>query len=57
MDSVLVDVHPAEAKLSSFCDGICFLIASTVSAYSLRQKLLRILADGSTWSSSNAVYN
>jgi len=50
-----VDVHPSKAKLTSFVDGNCFLIASTVRVYSLRQILLRVLADGNTNSLRNAL--
>jgi len=57
MHSLFVDVHPSKAKLTLFRDGNCFLIASTVSAYSLREMLQRVAADGSTRSSRNAVYN
>jgi len=48
------DVHASEAKLTLFHVGNCFLIASTVRAYSLRQMLQRVIADGRTRSSSNA---
>ena len=51
------DVHPSKAKLILFRDGNCFLIASTVCAYSLRQMLLRVIAEGSTRSSCNALYD
>jgi len=54
MANVLVDVHPSKAKLTFFLDRICFLIAFTVSEYSLRQMLLSVLADGSTTSLRNA---
>jgi len=57
MASLLVDVHPSKAKLRLLSDGNCFLIASTVSAYSLQQMLLRVEADGSTKSSRNALYD
>jgi len=57
MASLLVDVHPFKAKLTLFCDGNRFLIASTVSAYSLRQMLLRVVADRSTSSLRNALYD
>jgi len=42
------DVHLSNAKLTLFLNVNCFLIASTVSAYSLRQMLRRVVADGST---------
>jgi len=57
MANLFVDVHPSKAKLTLFRNGNCFLIESTVSAYSLRQMLLRVVADGSTRSSRNAVYD
>jgi hypothetical protein len=53
---VFVDVNPSKAKLTLFLDGNCFLIASTVSVYSLRQILLRVLADGYTKSLRNELY-
>ena len=43
-----IDVHTCQAKLDSFLDGNCFLIASTVSEYSQWQMMLRVLADGNT---------
>jgi len=57
MASLFVDVHASEAKLTLFRDGNCYLIASTVSAYFLRQMLLNVVADGSTRSLCNALYN
>jgi hypothetical protein len=54
--NVFVDVHPSKAKLTVFLDGNCFLIASTVSVYSLQQILLRVLADGNTKSLCNPLY-
>ena len=51
MASLFVHVHPSKPKLTLFCIANCFLIASTVSAYSLRQMLLRVVADGRTRSS------
>jgi len=48
MSTLFVVVHPSKAKLPLFHDGNCFLIACTVSAYSLWQMLLRVEADGST---------
>ena len=30
--SLFVDIHPSKAKLTLYCDGNNFLIASTVSA-------------------------
>ena len=57
MASLFVDVHQSKAKVTVYCDGNCFLISSTVSAYSLQQMLLRVEADGSTKSSRNALYD
>jgi len=50
------NVHPSKAKLISFLDCNYFLIASTVSVYSLGQSLLEALPDGSTSSVCNALY-
>jgi len=57
MATLFVEVHLSKAKLTLFHIGNCFLIASTVSAYSLRQMLLRIVADGRTRLSHNALYD
>jgi len=57
MASLFVDVHRSKPKLASFHHGNCFLIASTVSAYSLRQMSLQVIADGRTRSSRNALYD
>ena len=57
MANLFVDVHPSKAKLTLFRNGNCFLIASTVSAYSFWQMLLRVVADGSTRSWRNALYD
>jgi hypothetical protein len=51
------DIHPFKDKLTLFLDGNCLLIASTVSVYSLRQMLLRVLADRNTNSLRNALYD
>jgi hypothetical protein len=51
------DVHPSKAKLTLFVHGNCFLIASTVSVYSLWQILLRVLADGNTNVLRDALYD
>jgi len=48
MASLFVDVHPSKAKVTLFRIGNCFLIGSTVSACSLRQMLLNVVADGTT---------
>jgi len=55
--NMFIDVHPSKAKLTLFLDGSCFLIASTVSVYSLRQILLRVRADSHTSSLRNAFYD
>ena len=55
--NLFVNVYPSKAKLTLFVDGNCFLIASTVSVYSLRQILLTVLADGNTNSLRNALYD
>jgi len=57
MASLIVDVRPSKAKLTLFCIGNCFLIASTLNAYSLRQMLLRVIADVRTRSSGNHIYD
>ena len=57
MTNLFVDVHPSEAKLTSFRPSNCFIIASTVSAYSLRQIILMVIADGSTRSSRTALHD
>jgi len=57
MARLFVDVHPSKAKLTLCRDGNCFLIASTVSGYSLQQILLRVVADGSTRSLRIASYD
>jgi len=57
MASMTIDVHPSKAKLTLFHDGNCFLIASTLRAYSLQQILLRVVADGRTRLLHNAVYD
>jgi len=57
MANLFIDVHLSKDKLTLFRDGNCFLIASTVSAYSLWQMLLRVVADGSTRSLRNASYD
>jgi len=51
------DDHTSKAKLTLLRDGNCFLIASMVSAYSFRQILLKVVADGSTRSLRNALYD
>jgi len=57
MANVFLDVHPFKVKLTLFCDGAGFLIASIVSAYFLQQMLLSVVADGSTRLLGNALYD
>jgi hypothetical protein len=54
MANLFVDVHLSKGTLTVFRTGNCFLIVSTVSAYTLLQMLLRVVADSSTRSSGNA---
>ena len=55
--SLVVDVHPSKAKLTSFCDNNYFLIASALSAYSLWRMMLRVVVEGNTRSLHNALYD
>jgi hypothetical protein len=55
--NLFFNVHLSKVKLTLFFDGCCFLIASTVSVYSLLQIVLRVLADGNTNSLSNVLYD
>jgi len=57
MASLFVIIHPSKATLTPFGDGNCFTIASAVSAYSLRQMLLRVVIDGNTSAMHNALYD
>jgi len=57
MANLFVDVHLSKAKITLFLDGNWSLISSTVIEYSLRQMLLRGLADGCTSSLGNALYD
>ena len=57
MASLFGDVHLSKDELTSIGDGNCFSMASTVSAYCLWQMLLRVVADGSTRSSRNSLYD
>jgi len=41
MASLFIDVHPSKAELTIIRDGNCFLSASTGSAYSFQQMVLR----------------
>jgi len=57
MANLFIDVHPSKAKLTLFLDMNCFLIVSTVSENSLRQMLLSMLADGSTNTLHDELYD
>jgi len=57
MAYLLFNIHPSKAKLTLFLDRNCLEIACTVSEYSLRQMLLRVLADGDRSLVCNALYN
>jgi len=57
MASLFGIVYTSKAKLTLFRNSNCFLFASIVSAYSLRQMLLSVVADGRTWPSRNALYD
>jgi hypothetical protein len=57
LPNVFVDVHPSKAKQTLFRDRVYFLIASTVSANSIRQMLLRVVVDGCTRLLSNPIYD
>jgi len=57
MASLFVEVHLSKVKLTLFCHGNCFLIASMDSEYSLWELLLSVAADGSTRSLRNALYD
>jgi len=55
--TLFIDGHLSKAKLTLFLDGNCFLIASTVSVYSIWKMLLRVLADASINSHSNGLHD
>ena len=55
MTSVFVDVHRSKAKLTLFRDGNSFLIVSTACAWYLQQMFPKLIADGSTRSSRDAL--
>jgi len=57
MANLFINVHLSKAKLPLFRDGNYFLIASTFSAYSPQQMLLRFGADSSNRSSRNTLYD
>jgi len=48
MANLFVDFHVSKAKPRLFLTAIVFLIASTVSEYSLQKMLLRVLLDSAT---------
>ena len=55
--SFFVDVHLSEAKPTLFLDANWLLLASTISVYSFRQILLRVLVDGNINSLRNELYD
>jgi len=55
--SLFVDERPSKAKVTEFRDANCFLIASTVGTYGLRQMLKKLVVDASNRSSDNALYD
>jgi len=57
MAMFFVDGHLSEAKLTIFLDGNCILIASTVSEYSLWPILATVMANGSSSSLHNMLYD
>jgi hypothetical protein len=57
ISSLFFDIHPSNAKLTLFGEGICFLITFTVSAYSLKQMLLRFVAEGIIWLTYTTLYD
>jgi hypothetical protein len=57
MANLFFDVHPSKAKQTLFCEGNYFLIKFTVSAYSVRQMLLRVAADSIVRSSRKALFD
>jgi len=57
MASLFGHVHPSNAKRSLFHDRNRFIIESMVSGYSFEQMLLRVVANGSTRSLRNALYD
>jgi len=48
MANFFIEVHLSTAKLTLYLASNCFWISSTVSAYSLRQMLLSVQAEGTT---------
>jgi len=57
MANLFVDVHHTKPTQTLFLDGDCFLIPFIDTKYSLGQTLLMVLADGSTSSLLNALYD
>jgi len=57
MANLVVKVHPSQFQLTLFLDGYSFLIASTVSGYSLLQILLSMMRDSSTNLLRNGLYD
>ena len=56
MACLVVDEHLSNSKQTAFRDVNYFSIAYMVSAYSLRQMQLRLVADSSTRLRHNALY-
>jgi len=57
MATLSVDIHLSKAILTSSIHRNCIIIASTISDYSLRQMLLKVLTDGSTSSHHTASFD
>jgi len=57
MASLFVEVRPCKATLRLIHDGNFLIIASTAGAYSLQLMLQRVVADGITRSSLEALYD
>jgi hypothetical protein len=57
MASLFFDIQPSKDELTFFRDGNCIIIACGVSAYSLWQIVLRVIAEGKTKSSDSALYD
>jgi len=55
--NLFVDVCLSKAKLTLFLDGNVFLIAITVSVYSLQDVLFSVLPDSSANTLCNAYYD
>jgi hypothetical protein len=50
-------VNLSKVQLTVLLDGSCFLFASTVSEYSVRQREPQVLGDASNSSLHNALYD